>query len=204
GGDRRIDTTSLTVLEKARHDGQGGTAQFPVKQLGRSFSSLPITEAANVTPFTYNEFYVSISGRDTTMRIASNSGISSNTADFRVRVKVCDPALPETATTCTAYSAGTLKPTGLIQENAMDVRCAAIGTLLEDDIYRGGGVRRSRRTSIGPNRPVLGADGEAANTNREWDAATGVYVVNPDPADASATTGTIIQSGVTQYLNRFG
>src|SRR5690606_4337924 len=144
GGDRRIDTTSLTVLEKARHDGQGGTAQFPVKQLGRSFSSLPITEAANVTPFTYNEFYVSISGRDTTMRIASNSGISSNTADFRVRVKVCDPALPETATTCTAYSAGTLKPTGLIQENAMDVRFAAMGYLLDDDIYRDGGVLRSR------------------------------------------------------------
>src|SRR5690606_30135940 len=75
GGDRYIDTASLTVLEKARHDGQGGTAQFPVKQLGKSFASLPITSPKNVTPYSHNEFYVSISGRDTTMRTASNSGL---------------------------------------------------------------------------------------------------------------------------------
>jgi type IV pilus assembly protein PilY1 len=204
GGDRYIDTTTLTVLEKARHDGQGGTAQFPVKQIGKAFSGLPIAATAEVTPYTYNEFYVSISGRDTTMRIASNSGITSNTADFRVRVKVCDPNLPETATTCTAYSAGTLKPTGLVQENAMAVRFAAMGYLLDDDALRDGGVLRARMKFVGPNRPLLGAAGEAANANREWDAATGIYVTNPDPADASATTGTITQSGVIQYLNRFG
>ncbi len=204
GGDRYIDTTSLTVLEKARHDGQGGTAQFPVKQIGKSFGSLPITATSSVTPYTHNEFYVSISGRDTTMRTASNTAITTNTRDFKVRVKVCDPALPETATTCTAYSAGTLKPTGLIQENAMAVRFAAMGYLLDDDVLRDGGVLRARMKFVGPNRPMLGAIGETSNTNGEWNATTGIYNLNPDPADASATTGTISQSGVTQYLNRFG
>ncbi|MFA7503339.1 MAG: PilC/PilY family type IV pilus protein [Burkholderiaceae bacterium] len=204
GGDRSIDSSAMTVLEKARHDGQGGTAQFPVKQIGRAFSDVPITTPASVTPFTRSELYVSISGRDTWMRIASNSGITNHTENFRVRVKVCDPSYPETVTTCTAYSAGNLKPTGLIQENAMDVRFAAMGYLLDDDIYRDGGVLRARMKFVGPTRPVLGAIGELANTHREWDATTGVYVANPDPTDASATTGTIIQSGVTRYLNRFG
>jgi len=204
GGDRAIDTQSLTVLEKARHDGQGGTAQFPIKQLGKAFSGLPITAPRNVTPYTWNELYVSVEGRNTSMRIASNSGITSNTQDFKVRVKVCDPNFPETATTCTAYPAGTLKPTGLIQANAMDVRFAAMGYLLDDDILRDGGVLRARMKFVGPTRPVLGAAGETANANAEWDASTGIYILNPDSADAAATPGTITQSGVTQYLNRFG
>src|SRR5690606_41246288 len=82
GGDRAIDTQSLTVLEKARHDGQGGTAQFPIKQLGKAFSGLPITAPRNVTTYTWNELYVSVEGRNTSMRISWNSGITSNTQDF--------------------------------------------------------------------------------------------------------------------------
>src|SRR5690606_7793238 len=190
GGDRAIDTESLTVLEKARHDGQGGTAQFPDKRIGKSYSNVPITQPSEVTSYTSKELYVKVEGLNTSMRVSKTSSFKDYD-EYKVRVKVCDPSLGETVTTCTAYSAGTLKPTGLIQANAMDVRFAAMGYLLDDDIYRDGGVLRARMKFVGPRRPVLGPVGETGNASAEWDAHTGIYITNPDPGDAAATTGTI-------------
>ncbi len=47
-----------------------------------------------------------------------------------------------------------------------------------------------------------------ANAAYEWDSTTGVLVQNPDTADATATTAavgqTIADSGVINYLNKFG
>ena len=65
---------------------------------------------------------------------------------------------------------------------------------------------------VGPTKPVPGSP-NVTNTNAEWDATTGIMNLNPDSADATATTTdstaagytvTITNSGVLNYLNRFG
>jgi len=221
GGDRDIDTEDLTVLQKARHTGQGGTGQFPVKRLGIAWNGIPAISPASVTPYGHAAVFVGVQGRDYGMRIASNAALNENAVDLQVRVKVCDPLFPETVTTCTPYtkpggSGGVdktiLKPTGLIQENAMAVRFGAMGYLLDDDPLRDGGVLRSRMKFVGPDAPRLGGNGSQPNGAREWSATTGIFVTNPDAADATATNSgfglsgadAVTQSGVIQYLNRFG
>jgi type IV pilus assembly protein PilY1 len=221
GGDRAIDTEDLTVLQKARHDGTGGTGQFPVKRVGRAFAGVPVVAPSSVSPYTGAELHVGIQGRDISMRAASNAGLSDDVQDLQVRVRVCDPAQPESATPCTVYtkpggSTGAdkaiLKPTGLIQDNALAVRFGAMGYLLDGSPLRDGGVLRSRMKFVGPDAPELGGNGTRSNGAREWDPQTGIYLTNPDAGDAAATNSTyglsggdqVAQSGVIQYLNRFG
>ena len=208
GGDRRIDTADMTVLQKARHDGTGGTGQFPIKQIGRAFSNVPITRPEWVTPYNWNELYLRIQGLNTGLRVSTHSDMR-NPQSFDVSVQVCVPgALMDTVTTCTQYGDDSFKPTGLIQENADVVRFSAFGYLLDNSNFRDGGVMRARMKFVGPRMPVLSAAGFAPNPNAEWRESDGTFVLNPDPADAAATSGaigaTITQSGVIQYLNRFG
>ena len=221
GGDRDIDTEDLTVLRKARHTGQGGTGQFPIKRVGPAWNGIPAVAPSSVTPYSHAAVFVGVQGRDYAMRVASDAALASNVVDLQVRVKVCDPALPETATTCTKYvkpgaspqpDKSIWKPTGLIQENAMAVRFGATGYLLDHDALRDGGVLRSRMKFVGPDAPRLGGNGSQPNGAREWDSTTGIFVSNPDTADANATNSAfglsggdaVTRSGVIQYLNKFG
>ena len=207
GGDRSIDTPTLTVLQKARHDGSGGTSQFPAKRIGVVFSDVPVTSPASVSPYGAASLYVRVNGQNTTMQVSTSSSFAS-VDSFDVSVKVCDPAQPETITPCTAYGSS-LKPTGLVQDNAEQVRFGAFGYLLDNDALRDGGVLRSRLKFVGPQRPTLSSSGTTVNAAAEWSAADGTFVQNPDPADAAATSALIpatpiSRSGLVQYLNKFG
>ena len=238
GGDRWADTTTLTVLEKARHDGQGGTGQFPDKRVNgvggprpsevADLAQLAARTGVAVRDDTWNALYIRVADKGTSMWV-------SNTADFAkryeipVRVEVCNKDFPETATPCTRYAPGledadpsndalvdptkvVLKPTGLIQENAMAVRFSAFGYLLDDSKLRDGGVMRARMKFVGPTQPTRTGAGRMANTATEWDPVTGIFLRNPDKPDADATNSSfglagadaVTQSGVVQYLNQFG
>lgn len=120
-----------------------------------------------------------------------------------VRVKVCDTAaLPsDRESNCTSYGANSSKPTGLMQKYADKIRYSAFGYLNDDNINRDGGVLRAKQKFIGPTSPVPGGI-PVTNAKAEWDASTGVMVTNPDPADATATG--VSNSGVMNYLNKFG
>ncbi len=277
GGDRFLDTTAITVLEKARHDGQGGFNQFPIKRLGGSAvtgntltngvsSSTTVTPVApsSVTPFSTPTLYTRTQGLNTVLWVNRNRNPLANTdhpagnnnalntlatpasweedgqcnafvgaaancsningnrrrilaaaspySAYYVRVKVCSTAFPETSSTCTIYGSGgsaTSKPTGLIQENATRMRFGAFGYLLDGNISRDGGVLRARMKDVGPEKAVP-ASLPIPNTRAEWSLTTGIYIGNPDPADAANTSSlsgvseVIAQSGVTQYLNKFG
>jgi type IV pilus assembly protein PilY1 len=221
GGDRYIDTEDMTVLQKARHDGTGGVGQFPTKRIGVAFSTIPVIAPSSVTPYTSATLYLSIQGRNTAMLVSPNANLSAPLGTFEVRVKVCDKDFPETSSTCTTYTKPgnstdperkILKPTGLIQENALAVRFGAMGYLLDGSPLRDGGVLRSRMKFVGPESPRLGGNGSQGNANNEWSATTGIYITNPDPTDATATNSNyglaggdaVTASGVIQYLNRFG
>lgn len=128
--------------------------------------------------------------------------------DFTVRVKVCDSstAAGGLETNCKAYGSN-YKPEGLIQQYSDKMRFSAFGYLNDSTYTRDGGVLRARQKFVGPTYPVPG-QGPATNGNREWDSTTGIFTRNPDPTDATATTSntsvTISDSGVMNYLNKFG
>lgn len=221
GGYRVSDSEGTTIIEKAYATGQGGTGNFP----DRSLSSGQI---AGATPLGWTGFNMRIQGLGNKMRFTrtgDNNGSGSNAYgdtsnsnysrrngysdsavwEVSVRVKVCDPTVG-TEANCKKYSNTNYKPEGLIQKYSDQIRFAAFGYLNDGNLSRDGGVLRARMKFVGPTRPVPGSSA-VTNTAAEWNATTGVMALNPDTADATTTTavyGTISNSGVMNYLNKFG
>ena len=129
---------------------------------------------------------------------------SSLVFEVSIRVSVCVTGMPET--NCNTTYSGVAKPEGLIQEYSNRLRYNIFGYLnngggAEPD----GGVMRARQKFVGPNSYFPDVAGTQVNANREWDPATGIFVTNPDSADATATAAAgIVNSGVINYLNKFG
>ncbi|AEK62468.1 pilus assembly protein [Collimonas fungivorans] len=158
------------------------------------------------TPGTFGTF-VATAYTAGAKNIPASSTTDDATFDIPVLVKVCDPKAVSLEANCTRYGENIYKPTGLIQNNADKLRFAAFSYLNDSNLWRDGGVLRTRMKSVGPKTPVPGST-SLDNWQKEWDPATGIFVDNPDSADAAATgkaTGsTIANSGVINYLNKFG
>ena len=126
-----------------------------------------------------------------------------------IRAKVCDSAIG-LESNCKQYGTN-FKPEGLMQQYANKIRYSAFGYLNDSSILRDGGVLRARQKFIGPTVPVPGSSA-ITNTGSEWNAATGVFSLNPDAVDASNTAaimglpaGTVVSnSGAMNYVNKFG
>lgn len=216
GGLRVVDTPTETWLEKARHTGQGGTGIYPDRRLPASGNDINLVRDS--MPFGEQWVRMRIQGLGNKMRFRiedddTGEALESyqpgdndddNAYEVSIRVKVCVPGLLET--NCRAYSSG-FKPEGVIQENADQLRYSIFGYLNDPNYWRDGGVLRAQQKFVGPKMIVPGT-GEAVNPNKEWDEVTGVLIRNPNPSDASATAAahsiTIQDSGVINYLNKFG
>ncbi|WP_167595198.1 pilus assembly protein [Collimonas pratensis] len=235
GGYRVIDTTTTTVLQKGYMSGQATTGNFPVQAISKDSTTIsgatPFSGWSNIYVRVYNfgtSMRVSNSNTSQTIskddtpsasavfvttaytsggkNIPASSRTNSGTFDIPVLVKVCDSTVSLEAN-CTKYGSNIYKPTGLIQNNADKLRFAAFSYLYDSNLQRDGGVLRARMKSVGPTTPVPGST-SLNNLQKEWDPATGIFVTNPDSADAtatgSATASTITNSGVINYLNKFG
>jgi type IV pilus assembly protein PilY1 len=144
---------------------------------------------------------------------SSAAGNADTSAYYRVyiQLKACDASVG-LESNCVAYGSN-YKPEGLMQKYAQKLRYSAFGYLNDSTITRDGGVMRARMKYIAPTQPVPGS-AAIANAAAEWSSATGVMLTNPDATDAAATvtralaetglTVAITQSGVINYLNRFG
>jgi type IV pilus assembly protein PilY1 len=127
-----------------------------------------------------------------------------------VRVKVCDASVGLEAN-CVAYGSN-YKPEGLIQKYSQKIRFSIFGYLVDNGMYRDGGVMRARQKFVGPTMLDKATQAPVVNPAREWSPTTGQFVTNPDSADAAATTTAvgdpinypITNSGVINYLNKFG
>jgi type IV pilus assembly protein PilY1 len=128
----------------------------------------------------------------------------------QIRVKACDSAAG-LESNCKQYGS-VYKPEGLMQEYAMQLRFGAFGYLNDPTDLRDGGVMRAKLGSIGPLTPVPGSTA-VTNASAEWSSTTGQLAANPDSASASQTTSdasaagfavTVSNSGVINYLNKFG
>jgi type IV pilus assembly protein PilY1 len=125
------------------------------------------------------------------------------------RTKVCDSsaAAGGLESNCVAYGAN-YKPEGLIQKYSNKIRYSAFGYLNDSNVLRDGGVLRAQQKFVGPKKPVSGAL-DITNTESEWDATTGIFSLNPNKTDADNTAAimgvpSVVNSGVINYLNKFG
>ncbi len=218
GGYRVKDTASETWLEKAR---------FPASRTGTWFANRRVptsgdnsTLVGQVSPLSWNYLNTRVERLENKLYFTQSGTISNNTAtaynpatslssgtvyEVSVRVKVCDISIG-LESNCRQYSGG-WKPEGLLQDYADDIRYSVFGYLNDSDPKRDGGVLRAQQKYIGKTR--LTNEGKREdNPNKEWDPTTGVFIQNPDSADAASTTTTIgttiSNSGVMNYLNKFG
>ncbi|KAF7600226.1 MAG: pilus assembly protein [Candidatus Dactylopiibacterium carminicum] len=132
-----------------------------------------------------------------------------------INVKVCDSSV-QLEDNCVGYPLDSTSPThykpeGLLQNYASKLRYSTFG-YLHDDSRTDGGVMRARMKYIGPSQPVPGSSA-ITNSLTEWSSSTGIMLQNPDSSDATATqtfakssgwTVSISNSGVMNYLNKFG
>ncbi len=128
--------------------------------------------------------------------------LPSSLYEVFVRAKVCDgsTAAGGLEANCTAYGSNA-KPEGLLQKYNRQLRYSAFGYLNDPSATRDAGVLRARQKFVGPYQPVY-ASADVVNSAQEWDASTGVFVRNPDPADATGSG--VSDSGVLNYINKFG
>ena len=223
GGYRSVDTASVTVLQKAYSDNNVSSGGYPNKTLS---SSTLISES---TPFNWSSF--TIINRNTGLRFLFSKGTPSNSnlvtsypGDTHVRsdktyrlygaVQVCSstdaPSDLETSTPpgrCRQYGTN-YKPVGLMQKYAAEnsnetdaIRYSVFGYLNDGNIERDGGVMRARMKSVGPYAANPGTL-PTVNPQAEWSASDGTFMTNPIPADATASG--VSNSGVVNYLNKFG
>ncbi|MBT2336437.1 pilus assembly protein [Variovorax paradoxus] len=223
GGYRSVDTTEQTILEKAWGSSQGKLINFPLRGTDQgSGHRLPVALVSSVTPFSeWSSFNSSIWSRGNTMVFTGTGDPTATGADLSdldkansskragsvyqvyVRVKVCDAtaAAGGVEANCVKYGSN-YKPEGLLQQNANKIRYGTFSFLNANGDTQQGGVMRAPMGFIGPTYPQPLSTAVVANTRGEWNATTGIMNTNPD-AD-SATASGVSQSGVMNYLNKFG
>lgn len=144
-------------------------------------------------------------------------GPNNNDTYYEVRGVVCDP---NSATNrlmtydpdskqwkglCFRYPNGKYKPVGQFQMNAENLRVSVLSYLQDDSRSRYGGVLRAPLKYLGPKNYDSNFNLEtAANARTEWDASTGVFIVNPQSGDATYGDQGYAQSGAIRYINKFG
>ncbi len=189
GGNRVVDTTTETIVERKRK--QNNDSWFPHKYLNSGDNVAPST----VTPWSDSSIYI----YNTSFGIQFGTSRGGNERGaYNLRLKVCDSSV-SLEDNCKQYGSN-YKPEGLVQNNALRMRYALMSYLSDGSQSRDGGVLRANMKYVGPLRPAV-AGGFEVNPGTEWDATTGVYVTNPNPTDASASS--VSNSGVINYLNKF-
>ena len=218
GGDRIVDSSSQTVLQRAYLPDFYNSGYFRRKVV---VASATMSAPRGVTPYDVATLYVlncnnkimftdvNVTGGCGTQRTYPNNDINSDTrldvgsdrvlGEFLVRVQVCD-AQENTSRTdlCLQYPNGTYKPVGQMQRNQNSVRYGAFGYLMDNVNTRYGGVLRAPLKYVGSKQyRATNGFAEEVNTRPEWNPLTGIYYDNPE----NDATG---NSGVINYLNKFG
>jgi type IV pilus assembly protein PilY1 len=214
GGYRVQDTTSITLLEKARSDANTGAGIYPDRNLGTAAlvsGAIPAdwgSVSTRVRTFGNKMRFRGPGTADLTATAptAYNPSIHSLTTatnntvfEVSVRVQVCASGLLEP--NCVRYGSH-YKPEGLIQEYSRRIRFSAFGFLNDHATLRDGGVLRARQKFVGPLKLEPSTQLWVNNDAKEWDATTGILVKNPDDEDAAVTAavvGTTAAPGLSSY-----
>ncbi|MGN6235149.1 pilus assembly protein [Dyella sp.] len=162
---------------------------------GRNCSSTTLRDALNNPKGAANKGVDGYTGQD----IKSGYVYSVN-----IDVLVCKSGLLES--NCVKYGSN-YKPEGLIQKYSKSFKYSVFGYLNISNMLQDGAALRAQQKFVGPYTydPLAG---QLDNAAKEWDPDTGVFVKNPDADDATKSTtalgATISDSGVINYINKFG
>ncbi len=185
GGNRIVDTTTETVVRRARKT--DNDSWFPIKyvSVGTNVAPSLVTEYVDSELYFYNTAF----GFNVATNLAeAKSGTGANVkGTFTTAVQVCSTTPSDK--NCVSYGAYS-KPEGSIQANARTKRFGAIGYSTSGASNRHGGVLRSNMKYVGPLLP----DG-TTNSVAEF-RLDGTLVDNPDGASG-------LNSGVINYINKF-
>ena len=224
------DSTTTTYLRRAAVvPGQNQSYNLT----GKAVSGLTVSGTnylAKVTPYasTYTNVWFSNgpnygSGSHpwsvSIYRASSNSQPSTPYEIDNAIAKVCVSGMVETGSTtpytCKQYGSN-YKPEGLIQSNGSKMRFGAASYLVNTQYTQDGGALRARLKYPGISQAVTGGSGSSYTLGAEWNS-DGTFVVNPDTTDAASHTITaadtsttygstlaVSNSGVVNYLNKFG
>lgn len=171
-----------------------------------SYLDIPTT-----TTYSYVSSYPgSISGITTYYTTRYNLTFSTSQT-FNVRVKVCDSISATIAGTvavgpennCVQYGSA-YKPNGVVQNNGDKMRFGVTSYFQSNDIDNA--VLRSKLKYVAPLM-YSPSGGATTNARTEWSATDGTLFQNPDSSDtatANSFIGTTANSGVINYINKFG
>ena len=144
-----------------------------------------------------------VSGNSSNHCLTYNTTYSANPwsgSTFFVRVKVCDPNVG-LENNCEQYGTS-YKPIGTLQENGDKMRFGVFSYFNSDSIDNA--VMRSKLKYVAPQQ-YASSIGTVVNNNAEWLEADGTLLPNPDPNITNTTyTGSVNNSGVINYINKFG
>ncbi len=188
GGNRVVDTTSETVIERANMGLGKGHSWYPVKMIKDSGTNANVPPNT-VTPYGDSKIYIYNHGYQ--FDIGTSWGGSERAANMNVQVSVCD-AGQGLEDNCTDYNSY-YKPEGLIQKNADSMRFAVMSYANDNSQSRHGGVLRANMKYVGPFLP----DG-SPNPIAEF-GTDGILIHNPE--NNTEWNG---NSGVINYTNKFG
>lgn len=131
-------------------------------------------------------------------KTVTNTNNVDNT--YNVQLEACKSILP-LRDNCEQYGS-VYKPIGELQRNGEKMRFGVFSYYNSTDIDNA--VMRSKLKYIGP-RKYAGSLGFVTNPNNEWSLTDGTFPPNPDSTEATASwNGAVGNSGVINYLNRFG
>jgi type IV pilus assembly protein PilY1 len=229
GGDRGIDTSTQTVLDRG--------SIHPTLDYYQSPHRLASTLTSSLTPFsnpTLGSPTYALSCGDLVyfMRLSvtcpnvasvtktfmlnpvaavSTGPLVTQTVPLKSRVLVCDENERATRTLvvgdgdnynfCRQYGTSTFKPIGQFQRYSDNMRVAVFSYLNEDVLERNGGVLRAPMKYVGANQ--FDSNGNSTpNPTQEWDPSTGIFI--NQPIIDSTSTSSYTYTGVVNYVNKFG
>jgi len=229
GGNRVVDNSTTTVLERSILNSQSTTGNFPNKQIDSSDNVSPSTVIGDTNYSTLTTVYLESAGQGTTFVVSNNSGFSNTgttstgsgkskvttnniATTYNAEVQVCVTGMLESncnsAHKTTDYvGAGVYnKPDGLIQQNYTQIRVGAAAYAFQQGNGPANGAVRALLRDNGPTT-YNGYGTRQPNTNAEWDKNSGIFAANPDTSDTTATAPggvNATKTGAINYLNQFG
>jgi type IV pilus assembly protein PilY1 len=216
GGNRIVDTNSLTVLERSNLNSQSSSGNFPDRTVQSSSNVSPSTVIGDSNYAGLSKVYLRSYGQGSQLIISNNSSFSSGNGNsvttYNVEVQVCKSGLLESncnsAHATTDYpGAGVYnKPEGLIQQNYQQIRVGAAAYAFQQGNGAANGLVRALIQDNGPTT-YNGYGARQTNPYAEWSSSTGIFATNPDTNETTGTApggGNATQSGAINYLNQFG
>ena len=185
-------------------NGNATTISVSKNKTATYYTDYKITYTPNASSNVYytQTYQGSTSATNTYYYVSAYDVAFGSSQTFNVRIKVCDSSIG-LESNCKQYGS-TYKPTGVIQDNGDIMRFGVTSYFQANDIDNA--VLRSKLKYVAPTK-YSAAGQPITNPNAEWSASDGTLFTSPDASDA-ATAGSFIgassNTGVINYINKFG